>query len=647
MAIVKMKRLRLLALAADRDELLQRLLRAGCVEITEPDVELNDPEWAALVGRDRAMVGNAKSKVTSVNAALEALKKYAPTKSGLFIIRKNIEESKFCDPEQRASTLEKAAEINEYNRQIGQINSLQNRLASNRLGLLPWSTLDVDLSLRQTAAARLIFGVCPASMSLDELRNKLSEEVPAAECFHASSDREQHYMLVVSHKEDEEQVMNALRPFAFNPAPLKDIKGSAAENIAALDRQIAELTEKRRELGEKIASYAQYRDDLKVCADQMVQELAKEEVKNRLLTTGTLIFLKGWVPVPDIDILEKELDGFVCAVEYSDPAEGDTPPTELRNSKLIHSMEMVTEMYSLPAYTGIDPNPLIFPFFIVFFGMMYADMAYGLALIVLSQIIIRKYHPKGTLGNIMQLATICGTTAAVWGFISGGLFGDAVSVIADKFFGVPNFVLYVPFIDPLKDPMTVLFLALGMGAVQLFAGMCIKIYLCFRDGHPLDALFDVGSWWLLFAGIAVLVFKGSPVVLYCGIAALVLTQGRAKKGILGKFFGGVASLYNITSWLGDVLSYTRLMALMLASTVIASVVNILGALPGSIIAFAVIFLFGHTFNMGINIIGTYVHAARLQYLEYFSKFYTEGGIPFNPLRYKTKYVDVVADGGEE
>ncbi len=144
-----------------------------------------------------------------------------------------------------------------------------------------------------------------------------------------------------------------------------------------------------------------------------------------------------------------------------------------------------------------------------------------------------------------------------------------------------------------------------------------------------------------------LVLKSSPYVLYAGIAALILTQGRSKKGIFGKLFGGVASLYDVTSWLGDVLSYTRLMALMLATTVIASVVNILGTLPGNILAFAFIFVIGHSFNMGINVIGTYVHAARLQYLEYFSKFYQDGGLPFKPLRYNTKYVDIVSDGGGE
>ncbi len=643
MAIVKMKRLHLLALAADKDQLLQLLLRAGCVELTELDAELADPKWTSLVKREQSVVSHAKSGVTSVNVALETLKKYTAAKSSLFILRKDIREDEFCDADIRTSMLEKANEINERNRQISQANSQKNRLGSQRIGLLPWRSLNVDLNLRETENARLAYGVCPGAVSLDELQHALIEKNLAAECFHASSDREQHYLLMVFHKDEEKSVMEVLRPFSFNPASMKDIEGSAEENIRALDSEIAELEKKREVLEAEIASYSDFREDLQICADQMIQELAKEEARSRLVTSGTLIYLKGWVPAPDLHKLEEELKDFACAMEIFDPTEQETPPTELRNSKLIHSMQMVTEMYSLPAYKGIDPNPLIFPFFTIFYGMMFGDVAYGLVLIILSQIVIRKYHPKGVLGNILHLSTICGVSATIWGVLSGSIFGDAVSVVAEQFLGFEDFVFYVPVLDPLTDPLKILYLSVIMGAIQLMAGMCIYIYICFRDGRPLDALFDVGSWWLLFAGIALFVMKGTPLILYAGIAALVLTQGRNRKGFLSKLLGGVASLYNITSWLGDVLSYTRLMALMLATTVIASVVNILGSLPGNIFAFLVIFVFGHTFNMGINVIGTYVHTARLQYLEYFSKFYKGGGRPFKPLKYNTKYVDIISE----
>ncbi|MDF2653833.1 MAG: ntpI [Bacillota bacterium] len=646
MAIVKMKRLNLLSLAEDKDNLLKHLQRAGCVEIIELDSELADQKWTALIKREESALSNAKYRAASVTTAFDTLRKYASVKQGIFVERKEIREEIFCDKNYQASIFEKAEAINGCSRQLGQISSQKNRLESQRLGLLPWNSINLDLSLRETEFTRIIFGVCPAVISLEELQKNLAEQELAAACFHASSDKEQHYLLLLYHKEEAEKVTEVLRPFSFNQAALKDITGSAEANINMIDMQIAELERRKENLEAEIVSYLCFRHDLQVCIDQMAQELAKEEARSRLATTGTLIYLKGWIPAPDVHKLEAELNSFACAMEILDPDEEEVPPTQLRNRKWIRSMDMVTEMYSLPAYGGIDPNPLIFPFFTIFYGMMFGDVAYGIVLIVLSQIVIRRFHPKGVLGNILQLATICGISAAVWGFLSGSIFGDAISVVAEKFLGMEDFVLYVPVLDPLTDPLKILYLSVIMGAVQLFVGMCIHIYMCFRDGHPLDALFDVGSWWLLFGGIAVFVLKGTPLVLFAGIAALILTQGRAKKGVVSKLLGGIASLYNITSWLGDILSYTRLMALMLATTVIASVVNILGSLPGNIFAFLVIFVFGHTFNMGINVIGTYVHTARLQYLEYFSKFYVSGGRPFKPFKYDTRYVDIISEDGE-
>ena len=198
-------------------------------------------------------------------------------------------------------------------------------------------------------------------------------------------------------------------------------------------------------------------------------------------------------------------------------------------------------------------------------------------------------------------------------------------------------------VNPVNDPMTVLIMAIAIGCVHLVMGQCIHIYMGFRDGKlsgGVDALLDVVPWWIVFAGIAVIALLGSPVLLIIGVLSLICTQGRHAKGFFRKLFGGVKSLYDITSWLSDVLSYARLMALMLATSVIAQVFNTLGALPRNIIVFVLVFLIGHVFNIGVNLIGTYVHAARLQYLEYFGKFYKEGGIPFRPLKYDTKYVDI-------
>ena len=345
--------------------------------------------------------------------------------------------------------------------------------------------------------------------------------------------------------------------------------------------------------------------------------------------------------------LGEELSDILCAYEWREPDPEEIPPTLLKNQKWLSCINMVTEMYSLPAYRGgIDPNPLIFGFFVVFFGMMFADLAYGLVLWAVSLGITKKYRPKGTVGNMFQLGQYLGISTAVFGVLTGGFFGDAVYQFTTAFF--PEHVITLPaLINPLQDPMTIMVIALGLGVLHMLFGQCVHIYMEARDGRLLDGILDVVPWWIVFAGIALAALQGSAVVVLVGFLALLFTQGRHKKGIVRKLLGGLASWYDITSWLGDILSYCRLMALMLATSVISQVFNILATLPGEglpkpvgILVFLVIFLVGNLFNMGINIIGTYVHAARLQYLEFFSKFYKEGGIPFRPLQYDTKYVDI-------
>jgi V/A-type H+-transporting ATPase subunit I len=244
---------------------------------------------------------------------------------------------------------------------------------------------------------------------------------------------------------------------------------------------------------------------------------------------------------------------------------------------------------------------------------------------------------------------MCGVASAIIGWLTGGFFGDAIASVA-RLFGreapvLPTVFGFLtrPLLNPMEDMIDVLIYSLALGGIQIIAGMAIKAYMLIRDGHFWDALFDVGSWWLLFAGIALGALKGIWYVCYAGVAALILTQGRAKKGIFAKLFGGIASLYDITSYLGDVLSYSRLMALMLAGSVIANIVNMLGTMTGSVIGFALVFILGHSFNAAINIVGTYVHASRLQYLEYFGKFYMDGDRAFAPLQINTKYVDIIKE----
>ncbi len=645
MSIVKMKRLKLIALNEQKDDLLSALLRVGCVEVTEPEGELSDPAWTELVHRDTASIMEVKTRVNALSGALDALKKYAPVKSGLFELRSDITEKAFFDEEFLAKTEAAAAQINEEVREISQNFAKENRIKAQAASLIPWKDLDWPLQEEGTTFADATFGVTPAAADYLWLKAELFETAPESELILVHEDKEQKYFFLISHKAVTEAAIEALRASAFSIVRFKDTEGTAAENLAALEAQLTALEEDRRLRGERIASFKDERKNLKICLDRMNQELSKQQTKEKFLTNDTVLFMEGWVAETGLKRLEKELEKFCCAYELAEPADDEEPPVLLKNPKWIEPMNMVVEMYSLPSYRGVDPDPIIWPFYVFFFGLMFADVGYGLIMFIACWIVQKKYRPKGTLGYICGLGVLLGISTAICGALTGGFFGDFITVLCENFLGMENVTLPA-LVNPLQEPMTILYFGIGCGIFHMFFGQCIKIWMAFRDGEGIEALLDVVPWWIFLGGIAVFILAGNSVMMIVGVIALVATQGRHKDGFIGKLLGGVLSLYDVTSWLGDILSYSRIMALMLATTVIASVVNILASLPGNLILFIGICIFGHVFNLGINIIGTYVHAARLQYLEFFGKFYKDGGVPFKPLAYNTKYVDVVDETDE-
>lgn len=644
-----MKRLRVIGFAEERNDLLQQLLHLGCVEISEPEDKVTDPEWTALLRRDTSALSQRKAEASALTSALEALDKYAPAKKGLFTKRKPISEAAFFQEEAKAAALRHAEEINQCTHEISRLYSAENKLNASLASLLPWAELDLPLEQQGTAHTQLMLGTTPAASDADALRGELQEAAPLSELIDVSQDKDQRYYLLVVHNSDAEAALAALRPHSFSLVRFKDLRGTPRENIDRIRAEIQSLQDQRQDQQERIAARKDQRAALQLAQDRAHQEINREAVAERFLTDGRIFFAEGWIPAEKVQDFSKLLSSFTCAWETADPAEGDAVPTLLKNPKWMDCINMVTEMYSLPAYNGIDPNPLYFFWYVFFFGFMFADVAYGIIIFLGCLAIIKLFHPKNTLGRMMQLGLWLGGSTAICGIFVGGFFGNVLEVIYDTF--LPNAVMpgwMAKFcsgliVNPVNDPMTVLIIAVAIGCVHLIMGQCIHIYMGFRDGKVsggVDALLDVVPWWIVFAGIAVIALLGSPVLLIIGVLSLIATQGRHAKGFFRKLFGGVKSLYDITSWLSDVLSYARLMALMLATSVIAQVFNTLGALPRNIIVFVLVFLIGHVFNIGVNLIGTYVHAARLQYLEYFGKFYKEGGIPFRPLKYDTKYVDI-------
>ena len=635
-----MKKLHVIAMADRREVLLKGLLHLGCVEVSEPREVLSDPQWAALFRRESSVLAERKVQLTDVNTALEAIGQYAKLKDGMFIKRHPITEAEFLDTG-AAETAQAACDaVRAHLGSLMQARSEEGRLESRVAALTPWKELDLPLEQSGTAHTVFRMGVCPGQTDVGAIRVQMEAEKLAAELYEISADKLQKYLLAIIHRDDEEKAQELLRSFGFSAVAFPGLTGTAAENIRTLEQALEANRKTQADDAAAIAAGAENRDALRVYADRLRAEAAKEQCAENILTDETVLYFQGWVPAEKESAVGAFLTENGCAWETLDPAEEEIPdvPVQLKNNWFTKPLNMVTEMYSLPRYDNVDPNPLMAPFFILFYGVMMADMGYGLIMFLAGFLITKKFHPKGTMGNLFGLMTLCGVSTFIMGALTGGFFGDfltqAIRITTGREFTLPSVF------TPLDDTLMILVAAMGMGLIQIVTGMAISFIRKLKKGQIMDAVWEELTWWIVFAGIGLMAVGITNIVLYVGIVMVILGPVLTNKGF-GKITGIFGSLYNhITGYFGDILSYSRLMALMLAGSVIAQVFNTLGAIPGNIIVFLIISLAGNALNFALNLLGCYVHDLRLQCLEYFGKFYEDGGRPFKPLMADTKYVDI-------
>jgi len=328
--------------------------------------------------------------------------------------------------------------------------------------------------------------------------------------------------------------------------------------------------------------------------------------------------------------MKKVTDFYILTLE--DPSEEEEIPVLLDNPAIVKPVEMITEQYSLPNPRSLDPNRVMAPFFIMFFGMMVSDAAYGIILSALTAYALYKFKPTGGAKQLFQLLCLGGLATLFWGALFGGWVGGLIPIKPIWF-------------NPTDEPLKMLLFCLAVGVVHLYVGMGLQAYKSIKAGNIKDAIYDQGFWYLFLTGLMLLAVAPSvgKYMAIIGAIGLVLTQGRDNKNIIKRLLSGILSLYNVTSFLGDVLSYSRLLALGLATGVIGTVINEMSLmLSGNIIGiiFMIIFMVvGHTFNIAINVLGAYVHSSRLQYVEFFGKFFEGDGKPYAPFSIKTKYIE--------
>lgn len=634
-----MKHLRLLGMESEREALLKTMQDLECVEISHIDGSEEALKTGLAKPDDRALL-NAQEESRAYRAALAALDRFAPEKKGLFRKRQGVSRASFFDEENERQARAAAEAINADMRRLGEIESERTKNEALRASLAPWLAVDAPLD-GADGVLSLLFGTVSATVTDDALR-ALSDSLSGLLTWQqASSDKTLRYLLIACHKSVKEQALSALRELGFSTVSFRGLCGTAEENDKKLEAALAALESERREIERRVERFGGNRETLLEASDRAAILLRREEAKSRLIETDKVFLLEGWLPADRCTALEKALEPFTCAVETREPAEDEYPqvPVQLRNNKLTRPLNMVTEMYSLPAYGTLDPNPLMAPFFILFYGIMMADMGYGLLMMIASVIIGKKYRPKGTSGELFSLLGLCGLSTFIVGALTGGFFGDfltqLVAIVS------PGTVFALPkLFDPLDDLTMILIGSMALGVVQIITGMAISLIEKCKRKKFLDAFFEEITWWIVFLGIALAVLKKGTAVLYLGCALVLLGPIVQGKG-WGKLTGVFGSIYNhVTGYFGDILSYTRLMALMLAGSVIAQVFNMLAAMPGNVIAFLIISMLGNAMNFGLNLLGCYVHDLRLQCLEFFNKFYVDGGKPFRPMTLDTEYVDL-------
>ena len=514
---------------------------------------------------------------------------------------------------------------------------------------------DVPLNMTGTQQTEIFLGVLGATVSLDVIGKDLYVAGAVAELIH--SDSTGQYIALICCRSDAPRVSEILTSYGFVRAVFREQDKTAKECLKELQNRAQSLREEKEDLQKRLWELGEQLEQVEILYDLTETDLTATIQKQKMLSTERTVFLSGWVPEDMSDKVSDALERFACAYEMRDPTAEENPPILLKNNGFAENFEWVLGMYSYPMYGKFDPTFIMSIFYFIIFGIMFADAGYGLILILACFGGIKLLRPSKNMERFLKMFGYCGISCVIFGVLFGAYFGDLPIAFMKNMLGMteaelPNLALLgsssanlAILFDPLQNPMGFLLVSLGIGAVHLIAGMAVKFVLLCKEGQVWDAIFDIGAYWLLFVGLALLFLLPAvgTWVTIGAVAVIVLTHGRSEKNLLMKLLKGLLGIYDLINYVSDLLSYSRILALGLAAGVIAQVVNILGTMGGfSVVGFITLvlaFIVGHLLNIAINVLGTFVHTSRLQYIEFFNKFYEDGGVVFEPALPSEKYTE--------
>ncbi|MBS3974468.1 MAG: V-type ATP synthase subunit I [Actinobacteria bacterium] len=656
MAIVRMLQATVIGHISLLEDTVSALQEFGAVEIERFDVDLQGPERLLIdLGRSRSL----DEQIARAQFVCEFLGRYhvSDVRLGAFISEKiHISTNEFTQLAADEEFDALYAECDAMSARLSGIERQRKRLLALVDELTPWREVRLQISqwkCRDRVA--LIAGTVPFERS-SEIRQALREEVAEVTVDEAGRGGGREAWIVMVHKDVVDQTRSTLATFDFREASFLELVDYPAEEIARACEQLGELDRQEAELRRRALELESGYE--RACA--LVQALLSNrdalDIRENFVATHKTFSLKGWVPQCESDSLKQLLSSISSEVDitFSEPEKGQSVPVALKNPWYLRPFEVLTDLYGRPAYGGIDPTPLVAGFFFLFFGMCVGDAGYGAVLMALGYLIKTRLDVAPGVQRFMDLLIAGGLASIVVGVASRSYFALSVDQL-------PAFLRYQPLFDPLEDIMLLLLISVAIGVIHVVFGVLVNMYRLVKAGEwPVAVQDDFSGLLMIVALVLAGVTSQGLWLAWLGTAAVVL-KGRVIEAVmrlspketlvgLGR---GLLGLYGLSGYLSDFLSYTRLVALGLASLLVGQVMNILAGmvveLPWGIgiLAAAVILIVGHAFNIAINILGAFVHSARLQFVEFFSKFYSAGGSVYSPFSWRTKSLVLHPELGEQ
>ena len=617
------------------------LQRSG---VFEPATGEEEPENAQLLSR-------LDSVVSETDSAIEIIKKRCAGKKSFFARRPRIPPDAFKTGRNKTRMAKHTARAaikcsEQIKRNISEIQKIDEKAAQ----LSVYAKSDLPIEKSTTAYTEYMTGSCRITAGSPE---KLAMErgVPVYIEELNKTDTEIIFWILYL-KTDRNSVENFLSEIGFSEAAYAGTL-APGEECARLQERKKKLTEENEALEKTITGFSKNLNMLELYHDRLAVKAGKYHALAEAKNTDTVFAVSGYVPENLAPKMMSAIENkFLAAAEYEEPDEGEETPVAFSNNAFASPVEEITASYSMPSADDIDPNPIMAVFYYWFFGMMFSDAGYGILMMIVCGILGFSQILESEKRRMFKMFFFCGVSTTIWGILYGSFFGDLIGTVSSVF-GSGKVSFKPILIDPVNQALQLLIISVIFGMIHILTALGIKFYILWRRGNKKDAVFDIGFWMLVLTGLSAyaagmgLDLAGVKNIgawaAIAGAAGLVLTGGRDKKNPVMRLLSGIMSLYDITGYVGDILSYSRLMALGLATGVIASVVNVLASLGGNSVMGAVVFviisLVGHAINFSINMLGAYVHTNRLQYVEFYQKFYEGGGRRFRPLKPETKYYD--------